>query len=132
MAPMNSAAILKQWLGAINGHDVPALKAMMGEHHVFVDSLGNRVEGARSMEAGWRSYFAMCPDYWIRVDDVMGEADTMLVAGEAGGTINGESWRTPAAWKAVIRDGSVMEWRVFADNKPVYEMLARQRRTVKY
>ncbi len=36
------------------------------------------------------------------------------------------SWRTPAAWKAVIRDGKVMEWRVFADNKPVYEILARR------
>jgi len=26
----------------------------------------------------------------------------------------------------VIRDGKVMEWRVFADNKPVYEILARR------
>ena len=31
-----------------------------------------------------------------------------------------------AAWKAVMRDGKVMEWRVFADNKPVYEILARR------
>jgi ketosteroid isomerase-like protein len=47
---------------------------------------------------------------------------------EAGGTIDGVSWRTPAAWKAVIRDGKVVEWRVFADNKPVYEILARRQR----
>lgn len=75
----------------------------MAADHVFVDSLGNRVNGAAPMEAGWRNYFAMCPDYWIRLDHVMAEGDTTLVAGEAGGTINGVSWRTPAAWKAVIR-----------------------------
>ena len=124
---MNCGEILKQWLAAINGHDVLALTALMAVDHVFVDSLGNRVNGAKSMEAGWRGYFAMCPDYWIRADHVMSEGDTMLVAGEAGGTIDGEAWRTPAAWKAVIRDGSVVEWRVFADNKPVYEILGRRR-----
>ena len=121
--------ILKQWLAAINGHDVSALAALMAADHVFVDSLGNRVVGPKSMEAGWRGYFAMCPDYWIRADHVAAEADgeTMLIAGEAGGSINGESWRTPAAWKAVIRDGTIVEWQVFADNKPVYEILVRLR-----
>ena len=96
---MNSAEILKQWLAAINDHDVSALTALMATDHVFVDSLGNRVDGARSMEAGWRCYFAMCPDYWIRADHAMAEGETMLDAGAAGGTIDGESWRTPAAWK---------------------------------
>jgi len=49
-----------------------------------------------------------------------------LAVGEAGGTIDRISWRTPAAWKAVVRDGKVVEWRVFADNKPVYEILGRR------
>ena len=48
----------------------------------------------------------------------------VLAAGEAGGTIKGTEWHTPAAWKVVVRDGRVAEWRVFADNKPVYEILA--------
>lgn len=46
--------------------------------------------------------------------------------GEAGGSIDDVAWRTPAAWKAMIRDGKVTEWRVFADNKPVYEILAKR------
>jgi len=124
---MTPAEILKQWLAAINGHDVAALAALMAADHVFVDSLGNRVVGASSMEAGWRAYFALCPDYWIRADHVMAEDDTALIAGEAGGTIDGELWRIPAAWRAVIRDGKVAEWQVFADNKPVYEILSRRR-----
>ena len=122
-----TAEVFEQWIAAINGHDVAALATLMAADHVFVDSLGNRVEGARSMEGGWRGYFAMCPDYWIRVDHLMAEGDTLLAAGEAGGTIDGETWRTPAAWKAVIRGASVVEWRVFADNKPVYEILGRRR-----
>jgi ketosteroid isomerase-like protein len=122
---MSSGEIFKLWLLAINGHDVAALTSLMAADHVFVDSLGNRVRGAKSMEAGWRGYFAMCPDYWIRANYIMADADTVLACGEAGGTINGESWMTPAAWRAVIRDGAVMEWQVFADNKPVYEILAR-------
>jgi len=82
------------------------------------------MQGATSMEAGWRSYFTMCPDYWIHTDSVIAEGDVVLAVGEAGGTIDGTSWQTPAAWKAVVRDGKVMEWRVFADNKPVYEILS--------
>jgi hypothetical protein len=99
----------------------------MATQFVFVDSLGNRVEGAESMEAGWRGYFAMCPDFWIRDNRVMSDADTLLVAGEAGGTIDGVAWRIPAAWRAVIRDGSVVEWQVFGDNQPVYEILAKRK-----
>jgi ketosteroid isomerase-like protein len=58
--------------------------------------------------------------------DVIAKGGMVLAVGEAGGTIDGVTWRTPAAWKAVIRDGRVAEWRVFADNKPVYEILARR------
>jgi ketosteroid isomerase-like protein len=123
----NPADILRRWLEAINGHDVPGLLALMAPDFVFVDSLANRVAGAEHMEKGWRGYFALCPDYWVRADHAMAEGDTMLLAGEAGGTIDGESWRTPAAWKAVFRDGRIEQWHVFADNKPVYEILAKRR-----
>jgi len=78
------------------------------------------------METGWMGYFSMCPDYWIRIDTVMDKAGGVLAVGEAGGTIDGQSWRIPAAWKAVVRDDRVAEWRVFADNKPVYEILAKR------
>jgi ketosteroid isomerase-like protein len=119
--------VVRRWLAAINGHDVSALAALMAEGHVFVDSLGNRVDGATSMERGWRGYLAMCPDYWVRPEHLMREGETVLVAGEAGGTIDGEAWRTPFAAQAAIRGGKVAEWRVFADNKPVYAILARRR-----
>jgi ketosteroid isomerase-like protein len=113
-----------RFVTAINGHDVEALGAFMNSDHLFIDSLGNRVRGASNMQAGWRAYLGMCPDYWIHLDNVISERDVVLATGEAGGTIDNVTWRTPAAWKAVIRDGTVLEWRAFADNKPVYDILA--------
>jgi hypothetical protein len=31
--------------------------------------------------------------------------------------------RTPKPWRAVVRDGQIADWQVYADNKPVYELL---------
>jgi ketosteroid isomerase-like protein len=121
------AESFERFVTAINNHDAKGLADLMAPEHTFVDSLGNSVQGANRMEAGWRGYFQMCPDYWIRMDHVMTEGSVALAVGEAGGTIDGVPWRTPAAWKAVFREGKMTEWRVFADNKPVYDILARQR-----
>ena len=110
---MSPIGIVTAWLAAINGHDVPALVSLMTPDHVFIDSLGNKVRGASSMEPGWRGYFAMCPDYWIRADHLLVSEDTVLAAGEAGGTINTHPWRTPAAFKAVVTISTVKMKAVF-------------------
>jgi ketosteroid isomerase-like protein len=123
---MKPEEVFSLFVAAINRHDVPTLASLMSPDHTFIDSLGNRVVGATSMEAGWRGYFAMCPDYWIRTNHLLVRDSIVLATGEAGGTINGAEWKTPAAWKAVIREDKVAEWQVFADNKPVYEILAKR------
>jgi hypothetical protein len=86
-----------------------ALTSLMTQDHLVVDAMGNRVQGAQSMHAGWRGYFAMCPDYWIQIRNSFSERDTVLATGEAGGTIDDVSWRTPAAWEGVIGGGAVAE-----------------------
>ena len=123
---IDTTEALRQFVAAINQHDIGAINALMTTDHMFVDSVGNRVQGASSMQVGWCSYFAMCSDYWIRTDHVMTEGDVVMAVGEAGGTIDGVSWRTPAAWKGLVHEGKLAEWRVFADNKPVYEILSRR------
>jgi ketosteroid isomerase-like protein len=114
----------RQFVAAINRHEVEALTALMTPDHLFLDSLGNRMQGAASMRRGWTAYFAMCPDYRIQVSNQLSADDIVLATGEAGGTIDDIAWRTPAAWRATIHEGRVAEWQVFADNKPVYEILA--------
>lgn len=123
----NATEALRRFVEAINRRDVEALTRLMHPDHLFVDSLGNRVEGAARMQLGWRAYFTMCPDYWIRINDVVSEGAIALATGEAGGTIDNVAWRTPAAWKAVTANDMMLEWHVFADNKPVWEILARRK-----
>jgi ketosteroid isomerase-like protein len=125
---VSAAEMFQRFVAAMNGHDVEALTSLMTSDHLFVDSMGNSMQGVESMQTGWRGYFAMCPDYWIRVRSLLSERETVLATGEAGGTIDGIAWRTPTAWQAVLVGGQVSEWRVFADNKPVYEILGRRRR----
>ena len=124
---MSDAAIFRRFVAAINDHDVGAIVAMMTPDHTFIDALANRTQGLSFIESAWQTYFAMCPDYRIRIEDLLSDAGVVLATGEAGGTVDGVDWQAPAAWKAVIRENSVAEWRVFADNKSVYEILARRR-----
>jgi ketosteroid isomerase-like protein len=125
---VNAEEVFRSFVAAVNSNEVEALAALMTPDHLFVDSLGNRTMGADTMKAGWGGYFAMCPDYWIRADDVVADGGLVLAVGEAGGTIDGVAWRTPAAWKAMIREGKVAEWRVFTENTPVFEILAKRQR----
>ncbi|HEY4354803.1 MAG TPA: nuclear transport factor 2 family protein [Acidobacteriaceae bacterium] len=122
-----SREVFSHFIEAINKHDVDAIVSLMAADHVFIDSLGHRVEGAPAMRAGWLSYFAMCPDYHITVRIAISETGKVLAVGEAGGTIDGVAWRIPGAWEATVHDGAVAEWRVFADNKPVYDVLAKRK-----
>jgi hypothetical protein len=52
-------------------------------------------------------------------EDIFHHGDTVALYGRAGGTIrvNGEllpenTWQIPAAWRPVVRDGLIREWRV--------------------
>lgn len=129
---MSPIEITLQFMDVINRHDADALAALMTDDHVFVDSLGNRVQGRERMKTGWQAYFAFCPDYWVTHELIFADGNSVAVFGAAGGTIaaNGKlppenKWRTPAAWLAVMENGLVKEWRVYADNKPVYDIMAK-------
>ena len=122
-----AAEIFKEFVAAINSHDVKILSALMAQDHLFIDSLGTRVQGAARMQAGWSAYFAICPDYWIQIDHLISENGVVLATGHAGGTIDVFPWRITAAWRAAVGRGRMIEWQVFADNKPVYEILAKRK-----
>jgi hypothetical protein len=84
------------------------------------------------MRKGWQGYYAFCPDYWVSHEDVFQSGNIVAVFGAAGGTIsaNGKlpaenKWETAAAWRVVVENGLVQEWRVYADNKPVYDIMAK-------
>jgi hypothetical protein len=122
------------FLERINQHNPDALAELMTDDHVFTDSLGHSVSGREKMLQGWRSYYEFCPDYWISREEIFRREDRVAVFGSAGGTIADQGkllqenkWRISAAWLAIVENGLVKEWRVYADNKPVYDILARQK-----
>jgi ketosteroid isomerase-like protein len=122
---MNSE-VAEKFVDRINAHDVDGLVTLMSDDHVFIDSLGGKFSGPE-IETGWRQYFADVPDYWIRIDRVVADESALILFGTAGGTYVADGgivkpenrWETPAVWRAVIQDGRVSEWRIFADNEPI-------------
>jgi ketosteroid isomerase-like protein len=129
---MNPVETVLDFLDRINQRDVDKLAELMTEDHVFVDSLGQTVRGREKMRAGWRAYYAFCPDYWVSHEEILQNGNVVAAFGLAGGTVRAKGnlppenqWRTPAAWRAVVESGLVKEWRVYADNKPVYDILAK-------
>jgi ketosteroid isomerase-like protein len=125
---MNPFETVLAFFDAINERDPDKLAALMTQDHVFIDSLGNSVLGREKMRVGWRAYFAMCLDYRASHEDIFHNGNIVAAFGSAGGTIDKTKWQTPAAWRAVVRDGLVQEFRVYADNKPVYDILTKSSR----
>ena len=130
---MNAVDVVLQFMDCVNQRDVAKLADLMTPDHVFVDSLGNTVRGRDAMRGGWAGYFKMCPDYWVTHEEIFANGNRVAAIGAAGGTIARDGqlapenkWRTPAAWLAIVEGDLVKEWRVYADNKPVYNILARQ------
>jgi ketosteroid isomerase-like protein len=126
----SSADVAMAFVAKINAHDVDGLLALMTPNHVFVDALNNSFRGAEQMRQGWKFYFGMFPDYAIEVTDEFDRDDLVAMFGKARGTfaVNGKLprenfWEIPAAWKAVVKEGRVAEWRVYCDNDPARKIM---------
>lgn len=130
MDSQKPTAVVLRFIERINTADLSGLCDLMPEDHAFVDGLGNRVEGREKLRAGWRGYFALFPDYRISHEEIFEDRDAVAVFGSASGTyaVDGKlpkenHWEIPAAWKAVVREGLIAEWRVYCDNQPARKLL---------
>ena len=130
MAEKQPAELVLAFMERINQRDINGLCALMTEDHVFIDALGARVQGRESMRKAWTGYFGMIPDYKVSHEEVLQHGNVVAVFGTARGTYAPEGrlkkenfWEIPAAWKAVVRNGLIAEWRVYADNQPVRKLM---------
>ncbi len=117
---------------AINRGDVESICGLMASEHVFIDSLGCEIRGRDAMRHGWIGYFKIVPDYKIEVEETICSGKTVVLLGYAGGTYSSDGtldpanrWRVPAAWRAVVEDGRIAVWQVFADNEPIRRIMRR-------
>jgi len=132
MTPRPALDAALAFVHAINHRNPDALAALMTEDHAFVDGLGARIEGRQRVKAAFEAYFRMVPDYMIAIDETFSEGSVVVMLGSAEGTYSADGtlrpenrWITPAAWRASIRDGLVGEWRVYADNEPIRQIMRR-------
>jgi ketosteroid isomerase-like protein len=125
-----SEATVREYIARINQHDVEGIVVLCAHAHRFVDSLGQVLTGHDQLRAAWSGYFHLFPDYKIDVESLAVAGEIVLAAGSASataaaGTPTAQRWRIPAAWRAEVRGGLLVLWQVYADNKPLFELLAR-------
>ena len=126
---MTPQKVAERFVTTINAHDVECLATLMTSDHRFIDSLGAVVEGRDSMRDGWKFYFTMVPDYHLEINRCFSAEtakDEMMLVGIASGSYWSDGvkrpnsgWSTPVALRAVVRDGQIAEWQVYADNEPI-------------
>jgi len=118
----NEIKVVEAFIAAINGHDLSELSNLLTEDHTFIDAAGKSHSGRATMTAGWKQYFHMFPDYEIHIEGLLGDKALVAVFGSASGTYNGKRGliaankiAMPAAWKALVENGKIKLWQVYAD-----------------
>ena len=113
---------VRDFVAAINQGDCSRLADLMTADHTFVDARGTAVSGREKMVEGWEGYFRMFPDYEVVVESILQDGDLVAAFGSASGTYNGKRGpvpenmiEMPAAWKAVVENGLIKVWQVYAD-----------------
>src|SRR5688572_2851106 len=129
---MSPEETVQRFIDQINARDAEGLSALLTADHRFIDSLGSVIVGRETMRDGCRKYFQMVPDYHIEVIRSFTDGAEVALFGSAGGTYSPDThiesaggWETPAAWRAIVRDGLIAEWQVYADNEPIRQLMRK-------
>jgi ketosteroid isomerase-like protein len=128
MPTILAIATVDKFVAQINAHDPSGIIALCTADHVFTDSLGSILSGRERLQEAWVDYFSLFPDYRVEIESAVAQDMLVLACGFASAThvASHKRWRIPAAWRARIREGHIAEWQVYADNKPVYELLSKE------
>jgi hypothetical protein len=89
-------------------------------------------EGREKMRVAWAKYFRMVPDFTVAIEETFCDGPVVAMLGMAQGTyaphghLKPENrWTTPAAFRSFIQDQKVAEWRVYCDNEPIRQRMAK-------
>jgi ketosteroid isomerase-like protein len=131
---MDPIQVVLKFEEAINARDPEAICALMTADGAFVDSLDNHIEGQTKLHAAWEGYFKMVPDYSISHSEIFADRNIVAVFGSAQGTFSNSKdgkldkqnfWKTPGAWRAVVKEGKIAVWQVYADNEPIRAIMRK-------
>lgn len=110
---------VKAFNDAITAGDAELMASLMAEDHTFIDAQGTVVVGIEKMTEGWKGFFRMFPDYKNEFEI---NGNMVAAFGTASGTYNGNRGlvpenkiKMPSAWKAIVENGKIKLWQVYAD-----------------
>lgn len=119
-----AVTVAHAFVRAINRQDAEAVANLMSPQHRFTDSLGNLFQGREAMRVAWAAYFRLVPDYSLAIEESYAEGPIVVMVGVAQGTYSSDGtlqeanrWKTPVALRALVEDGLVAQWQVYADNE---------------
>src|SRR5258706_1483040 len=126
--------VAMDFINRINAGDVDAICELMTDGHIFQDAMGERFIGREKMREGWSAYFKIIRDYQVHAEEFFQTGDKLAIFGSASGVYadNGDPsgnnfWEVPAAWREVIPDGLVAEWRVYPGTQTLPNSMSRRR-----
>jgi ketosteroid isomerase-like protein len=129
LAATDLARTAIRFVNEINRHDVEAIGALLAHDHVLVDPLGHELRGPERAREAWAALFAKFPEYRISIEDTLEAGPVVGLIGSVSGSLPTDPtapashrWRLPAAWKAVVRDGRIERWQMYADQDPIRKM----------
>jgi dipeptidase E len=128
----DSLSVVKEYISRINNHDLNGMLEITDDNAVFIDSMGINTSGKRDMEKAWDMFLTFFPDYTIQTKDIISKNGMVAVFGTAKGTVATggrilaeNKFEIPASWTALVKDGKISKWRVYADNEPVRKLLEK-------
>lgn len=121
--------IVIKFVKAINDHDVDEIFNLASEDYIFIDALGNKSVGKKSLKEGWSGYYELFPDYQIEIVDIIESENVFGLFGFAGGTYknikdeaNSNYWKIPASWKAIVENNKIKHWQVYCDYSSLFKI----------
>jgi ketosteroid isomerase-like protein len=105
----------------INSRDIEGLASLMSDDHRFVDADGAVISGKANCVAAWRGFFEAFPDYRNVFASMVIRDDVVIIVGYS--ECAEPSLAGPAVWTATIREGAVVEWRVYEDTSDIRDRL---------
>lgn len=122
---------VKEYIARINAGDAARLAELAAADLRFIDATGSEFTLGKE---DWEAYFSAFPDYRIEVEEIFSRGGSVAAFGSARGSFQGRgesvpgaSWHFPAAWRAQVRAGKLVEWQVYGDVEPMLQSAGQGR-----
>ncbi len=128
----DTVSLVNQYVEKINSHDINGMIQMVSDDSVFIDSMGINTNGRENLRKAWDVLLTFFPDYHVNIKNVISKNGLVALFGTAAGTLSADGrildenkFEIPASWTAVVKDGKIAKWRVYADNEPVRKLIEK-------